>query len=172
MGKRADISQPYIDTPPGGKIESGETIEECAAREVLEETGFPLGSDDIMVAGPLIYVQDHIIQPFYAYTTDSWEPDNPEADKNLYWYWMPIIEMFDMVERGEYPNVSYENFDWMWQVAEETVIGGINASSVIPPEISWRYELFADVEELVPVKDIPNSTRFEKRSGTFLDYIH
>ena len=28
---------------PGGGIEDGETMEECARREVLEETGFVLG---------------------------------------------------------------------------------------------------------------------------------
>ena len=41
--------------PPGGRVEDGETVEEAAIREVLEETGF-----DVEL-GPLIGVRRHVV---------------------------------------------------------------------------------------------------------------
>jgi ADP-ribose pyrophosphatase YjhB (NUDIX family) len=41
--------------PPGGRVEVGETVEEAARREVLEETGF-----DVEL-GPLIGVRRHVV---------------------------------------------------------------------------------------------------------------
>lgn len=40
--KKSDHDLPYIYEYPGGKIEEGETLEECAIREVTEETGLEL----------------------------------------------------------------------------------------------------------------------------------
>src|SRR4051812_21020427 len=59
---------------PKGKLDEGETIEECAVREVEEETG--LRNIEL---GELIGVTNH-----------HYTQDNENIDKETYWYAMKV----------------------------------------------------------------------------------
>lgn len=74
---------------PGGHLEFGETVAQCAAREVLEETGLQI--DEIQL-GP--YTNDVFAAEHKHYITlialapcRSGEPQPLEPDKCEGWYW-------------------------------------------------------------------------------------
>lgn len=77
---------------PGGRIENVEEFEIAAIREVMEETGIILDTDDIQYMGNLPSVKGYMVAIFYArlnYTPNviiSEEHDDFEWSKNPYDY--------------------------------------------------------------------------------------
>ena len=77
---------------PGGKLESGETLIECAARELEEETGMTAGTyreigytNDIFADEGLHYIT------FYVEATDiKGAPMVMEPEKCICWEWFAI----------------------------------------------------------------------------------
>lgn len=74
---------------PGGHLEYGESVEACAARELLEETGlqaerFRRGPwvNDVFVAE-----RRHYVTLFVVAEGVSGEPERREPDKCLGWQW-------------------------------------------------------------------------------------
>ena len=64
----------------GGKIEEGETPDECNAREVLEETGLRLGSAHF--CGVIHFRADmYEDEDMYLYYSDDFCPADPDAAK-------------------------------------------------------------------------------------------
>lgn len=62
----------------GGKIEPGETPDECNAREVMEETGLRLGSAHF--CGVIHFRADvYEDEDMYLYYSDDFEPADPDA---------------------------------------------------------------------------------------------
>jgi 8-oxo-dGTP pyrophosphatase MutT (NUDIX family) len=147
MGRRADEAARYRATPPGGKKEIGETIEKCAMREVREETGRELSEVCLIPAGPIMYVGEYRIKPFFDFVEDDWEPNNLEPEKNLYWSWLSVLDLFQYVDVGMYPDVVNTKNFWIAALAEQQVIDGLPASTVIPTNMLPTYDLFADIIE-------------------------
>jgi len=78
---------------PGGHIEYGETIIDCAKRETLEEAGIEITSPKVMTIGENIFPDKnlHSITMFVFATADeNQEPQNMEPDKCDGWQWFDI----------------------------------------------------------------------------------
>lgn len=56
----------YYWSPPGGGLNFGETIEDCLAREFLEETGLHVSVGPFLFANQYINPPLHAIELFYA----------------------------------------------------------------------------------------------------------
>lgn len=77
-------------TMPGGKLHFGETLEACARREVLEETGITLGAMTIARVGDDIVHDAHYVTIGFFCTDFSGEAKVMEPDKILKWEWFPV----------------------------------------------------------------------------------
>ncbi len=74
---------------PGGHLEFGESIEDCARREVLEETGLTIGA---ITPGPCannVFVAEgrHYVTLFVIAEAHAGEPEAREPDKCAGWSW-------------------------------------------------------------------------------------
>jgi len=72
---------------PKGKLDPNETIEACALREVIEETGIPN-----LVLGDLILTTKHQYHDLYL---------NTEVEKTTYWYFMSTDQLQDGIPQTE-----------------------------------------------------------------------
>ena len=72
---------------PKGKLDPNETIEACALREVMEETGV-----SNLVLGDLIMTTTHIYHDKYV---------NTEVEKTTYWYKMTTDQLQDGIPQTE-----------------------------------------------------------------------
>ncbi len=103
---------------PGGHLEFGETPEECAAREVLEETGlvvkdvkFFTATNDIMLAD-----KKHYITLFMTCVREDEgaKPKNMEPEKCEGWEW---------IEWGEMKEVAKKEMEWLRRLGGPGVEG-------------------------------------------------
>lgn len=89
MGKRKNSHGAGTWCLPGGHLEFGESVETCAEREVLEETGLKIKNlktgpytNDIMPAD-----KKHYATLFIVAEAAAGEPKNMEPDKCEGWSW-------------------------------------------------------------------------------------
>jgi len=89
LGKRKNTHGDGSWSPPGGHLEFMETIEECARRETLEETGVKIKN-----VGKPVFTEDffkeenkHYITMLVTAEWDSAEPQVLEPDKCEEWGW-------------------------------------------------------------------------------------
>jgi 8-oxo-dGTP pyrophosphatase MutT (NUDIX family) len=72
---------------PKGKLDPNETIEACALREVMEETGV-----SNLVLGDLIMTTTHLYHDMYL---------NTEVEKTTYWYKLTTDQLQDGIPQTE-----------------------------------------------------------------------
>lgn len=93
LGKRCGSHGQGEWAGPGGHLEMGESIEECARREVMEETGLRLGQVRFLrVMNLLSYSPKHYVDiGMHAELEDpSQEPKTLEPNKCEGWHWFDV----------------------------------------------------------------------------------
>ena len=73
---------------PGGSLEEGESLEECAIREVKEETNLTL--DSVEKIGQESDAENYLCHYFKAYLDNDSELENVEPDKSGDWEWYSV----------------------------------------------------------------------------------
>jgi 8-oxo-dGTP diphosphatase len=81
--------------PPGGHLEFGEDLEECARREVLEETGVSIRNIRFAAATNDFFKEEgkHYITLFMLAEWESGEPVAMEPEKSELWRWFGWNEL-------------------------------------------------------------------------------
>jgi 8-oxo-dGTP pyrophosphatase MutT (NUDIX family) len=89
---------------PAGRVEPGEGLEEAAAREVLEETGWRPGPLRLLASyDPTPGISDHRFHVFVADSaTHVGEPSDPSESERV--EWVPVDEVRRLVAAGEVPD--------------------------------------------------------------------
>ncbi|CAL3969975.1 unnamed protein product [Diplocarpon coronariae] len=103
IGKRKGSHGSGTYALPGGHLEFGETPEQCAAREVLEETGLTVSNAWVLTATNDIMASEgkHYITLFTVCTRSD-NADVPrllEPEKCEGWEWISWKEFLELVER-------------------------------------------------------------------------
>ena len=89
LGKRRNAHGAGDWSPPGGKLDFGETPEECAVREVREETGLTLDNVRLVAVTNDIFLseQQHFVTLFMLADCPTGVPELLEPDKCEGWSW-------------------------------------------------------------------------------------
>ena len=92
LGKRLNAQGHGTWAPPGGHLEYGESFEECARREALEETGLTVG--DLQQVTTInnvdTVVNNHGVTIFMYAQYIGGEPKVMEPEKCESWHWFDI----------------------------------------------------------------------------------
>ena len=91
LGKRKGSHGANEYASPGGHLEYMERFAECAAREVMEETGLAIGPLRFLrVLNTMQYAPKHYIDIAFAAVWQSGEPEVREPDKIECWDWYDL----------------------------------------------------------------------------------
>ncbi|MEK7531199.1 MAG: NUDIX domain-containing protein [Patescibacteria group bacterium] len=102
MGKRTNAHGDGYYCGPGGHVEYGETIVECAKREALEETGLTVDNIRLLcVADMLAFPPDHYLDIAVAADWVSGEVQNLEPHKRESWSWYDLNALPSPMWPGE-----------------------------------------------------------------------
>jgi len=99
-------------TCPGGRSDSGETLEETLRREVYEEVGIDdLMIEDFIAKSPGAQERDEI---YFFYCTTDQEPQLMEPEKFSEWKWVPVQEYIENDSYGGFsPYTRKENITYL-----------------------------------------------------------
>lgn len=106
VGKRRAGTGPGTWSVPGGLIDFGESFEECAARELREETGLTLSESRFITAASDVMPQydDHSVTIWMFAARWSGEVHNASPEEHSTWEWRAWSDL----PRPLYP--SLQNF--------------------------------------------------------------
>lgn len=95
LGERIGSHGAHTWATPGGHLELGESIEECAKRETLEETGLVVNSITKLGFTNDIFEKEnkHYVTLFVIASCDEGEPQIMEPDKCKQWKWCKLDEV-------------------------------------------------------------------------------
>lgn len=96
LGQRQQSHGNATWAPPGGHLEFGEQFEECACREVQEETGLIITRPNLFTITNDIFQEEnkHYISIFLKAPYPKEQTiHNKEPQKTLSWEWFPIHQL-------------------------------------------------------------------------------
>lgn len=96
LGKRKGAHGEFTFAPPGGHLEYGETFEECAIRETLEETGLQVISPEFVAITNDVFPQEqkHYVSVFMMVRiAEGQTVKNCEPEKTEEWCWFNINQL-------------------------------------------------------------------------------
>ena len=117
LGERIGSHGANTWATPGGHLEIGESIEECAQRETLEETGLEVGAFKKLGFTNDIFEKEgkHYVTLYVVATSSIGEPQVMEPHQCKQWQWFDLDELpeplfLPLVNLLKEP-VSFKNFD-------------------------------------------------------------
>tara|TARA_Y100001956_G_C4109024_1_gene181448 strand:+ start:51 stop:464 length:414 start_codon:yes stop_codon:yes gene_type:complete len=117
LGERIGSHGANTWATPGGHLELGESIEECAQRETLEETGLEVGAFRKLGFTNDIFEKEgkHYVTLYVVATSTSGEPQVMEPHQCKQWQWFDLDELpeplfLPLVNLLKEP-VNFKNFD-------------------------------------------------------------
>ncbi|MER2498223.1 NUDIX hydrolase [Vibrio neptunius] len=95
LGERIGSHGAHTWATPGGHLELGESIEECAKRETLEETGLSVDSFNKLGFTNDVFEKEgkHYVTLFVVASCSSGEPEVMEPDKCKQWQWFELDQL-------------------------------------------------------------------------------
>lgn len=95
LGERFGSHGAHTWATPGGHLEMGESIEECARRETLEETGLVVeGFKKLSFTNDIFEKEGkHYVTLFVIATYSSGEPQVTEPNKCKQWKWFELDQL-------------------------------------------------------------------------------
>ena len=93
MGRRMSGQRPGWYGWIGGKLEFGETLQECARREAQEEAGVEVGNLRLLCLSSLTVEDQHWIDVEFLGDILSGEPRTAAPDELTEWTWYPIDQL-------------------------------------------------------------------------------
>ena len=95
LGERIGSHGAHTWATPGGHLELGESIEECAKRETLEETGLSVDSFTKLGFTNDVFEKEgkHYVTLFVVASCSSGEPEVKEPDKCKQWQWFELDQL-------------------------------------------------------------------------------
>ncbi len=97
LGKRKNAHGADTWAPPGGHLEFGESWQDCAKREVFEETGIEIVNVTLYAVTNDVFTQEnkHYVTIFMITNTFLGEPKIMEPEKCESWSFFPIDQLPD-----------------------------------------------------------------------------
>jgi hypothetical protein len=123
-------------------------------RETLEETSLEISDVELIEAGPIMAIKNYWFQPYFYFVDADYEPENPEPEKNDYWYWISVLELFGLVESRAYPDVTSAINYIAPVLAEMAIDDGNDPSMIIPSNRLREYSLFEDIKSEYSEKQV------------------
>ena len=122
--RRRDLrSHPGQLSFPGGRLDPGESVEEAALREAVEEVGLDVDTVEVVGTGPVFYIPPSRF--WVAPVLARWRrphglDENPwEVDEILH---VPLERLVDP-DRWRHAPLSLEGSTWAWQLDEDLLWG-------------------------------------------------